>query len=175
MRKIIIALAALAIASVGLAAPAVASEEHGPKFTSPICHATEVRNDDNSEHSTKEKDKPKVYTFETVIVTDRNYRTYFSDGKLKNSPPDYLGACVVPDPTPTPVGPAFVPAGPGPYLQAYGLVTDPTCQLTVDWAKWEGVPDGGWHQSWHMWMNGGTGGSVCQRVVELVNGSWTVS
>jgi hypothetical protein len=178
MRKIILAtITALAVAgSLAVASPAMA--ERGPKFSSPICHATEVKDHHEDGHENKRFDgnKDKVYTFETVVVTEHNARQFFDErGKLKNSPPDYLGACVVPTPDVPVVGPTAAPEGPGPYLQAYGLVSDPTCQLTPDWAKWEGVPDGGWNPSWGEWMNGGTGGAVCQRTVELVGGVWTIA
>ena len=89
--------------------------------------------------------------------------------------------CVVtptPTPTPAPAPPAAKPAapkGPGPYIQAYGAVTDPTCQLTVEWAKWPGVPDGGWHFGWGQWLNEGKGGPACIRTVTLVGKNWVVS
>jgi hypothetical protein len=155
MRKIILAtITALAVVgSLAVASPAMAKEQ--PKKDGPnTSHCTDNhgRDDAKNKHCNNHDNDGE------------------HDGDHGNPKPDTPPVVVVPV-----VGPTAAPKGPGPYLQAYGLVSDPTCQLTPDWAKWEGVPDGGWNPSWGEWMNGGTGGAVCQRTVELVGGVWTIA
>jgi hypothetical protein len=92
---------------------------------------------------------------------------------VKPPPPPVTPPVVVP--VVVPVAAPAAPKGPGPYLQAYGSVEDPTCALTVAWAKWPGVPDGGWHAGWGQWLDGGKGGAACLRTVTLVGKAWVVS
>jgi hypothetical protein len=112
-----------------------------------------------------------------AMASDHNY----CDSSLERYVNDDCVVKPTPTPTPAPAPPAAKPAapaapkGPGPYLQAYGTAEDPTCQLTVAWAKWPGVPDGSWHLGWGQWLNGGKGGPACLRTVTLVGKNWVVS
>jgi hypothetical protein len=67
---------------------------------------------------------------------------------------------------------------PADQLQQYGQPSNGVCDpnFTPEWAKWPGVPDGGWKASWAEWINGRTGGPVCTRTVHYNQsaGGWVV-
>ena len=69
-------------------------------------------------------------------------------------------------------------AHPAPITQQFGLPFSGACNDSQPQGlNWAGVPDGGWSDSYAMWMNGGAGGFVCTR--ELIYspsvGGWIVN
>lgn len=180
MRKITALATAVALAGaafLAVAPAASATQKHeGPTFPITICHGTEVGDHhDGGPKGTEYNRPPKtdpVYTFETIVITDeRGYGRYFERGQLKDSPPDYMGACTVP----TVPGAAPAPS-PLPYMQAYGIAPDGVCDpnFTPDWAAMTGLPEGGWGKSFQQWAVPITGGYVCVRMFVYNNSthSW---
>jgi hypothetical protein len=57
-------------------------------------------------------------------------------------------------------------AVPSPVMQQFGKPGAGSCDENASaHLNWSGVASGNWTQSWAMWPNGGTGGSVCNRVL----------
>jgi hypothetical protein len=62
-------------------------------------------------------------------------------------------------------------------LQQFRMPTGGTCAgaATQDF-NWSAVTGGGWGESWAQWVNNGTGGAVCSRILVYSNalGRWVV-
>lgn len=56
-------------------------------------------------------------------------------------------------------------AGPSDLLQQVGKPAGGCQSITAPELNWAGVPNGGWHESWAQWVNGGEGGTVCTRTL----------
>jgi hypothetical protein len=55
-------------------------------------------------------------------------------------------------------------------LQEFGRPRAGTCDAAQpDGLNWAGVPSGGWANSWSWWINDGTGGPVCSRMLVYSN------
>jgi hypothetical protein len=65
---------------------------------------------------------------------------------------------------------------PPPVHQAVGMPASGSCADVDDRdLNWGGAAAGGWTSSWQQWVNAGTGGAVCQRVLRYAgNGTWAV-
>jgi hypothetical protein len=65
---------------------------------------------------------------------------------------------------PVPGPPPFEPHD---YLQQVALPASGSCDdIPPESGHWHGTPFGGWSQSWAQWVNNGSGGAVCTRMVE---------
>ena len=67
--------------------------------------------------------------------------------------------------------------GPTPIIQQYGKQASGSCDaIAPESLNWSGVASGGWSESWALWMNGGTGGGVCTRmlVYDLSQAKWVL-
>lgn len=67
---------------------------------------------------------------------------------------------------------------PPPALQQFGQPSSGTCDAAASpELNWGGATSGGWGVSWAQWMNGGTGGPVCTRMLSYAPslGRWAAS
>ena len=71
----------------------------------------------------------------------------------------FIGTVPTPEPTST-------PQSPPPVLQAFAASSTASCdERAQDSLNWGGASAGGWSESWQQWVNGGAGGTACQRTL----------
>lgn len=71
-----------------------------------------------------------------------------------------------------------MPSVPAAVIQQFAKPVAATCNAAQpSGLDWSGVASGGWSESWAQWVNGGTGGAVCTRLLEFSSArqAWTVS
>ena len=65
-------------------------------------------------------------------------------------------------------------AAPTPLIQQFGKPAFGTCDgAAPEDLNWSGVPSGGWGESWAQWVNSGSGGAVCTRMLVYSNSEST--